>query len=320
MKIPLKVLLIVFFSLAFGIKSVKSVTLSFENQSNRNSLEAKSHNIHEVCELSFDLCLELLPKYLNESVQFSRLWYAYKLYQLEALSALERFDESEKALLPLISKKNLPEKFKIYSMILYAKILQYKGNSESALNYFNKAKTLLLAVNNDWPKPLELIKVANMMFYMEQYQIGYEMLLALDKKFSHYSDAIFKYRLYTNLGHFSLYLNDHQSHILYRRKALHWANLSNNKNRQAIATFNIARAHLFIEHFDVALAHFQQTIPFTKAAKNQSLLNHTYLNMADIYQRTRDLASVKELLLQVDSTTLNGSYAELFQRLSKNVE
>ena len=64
------------------------------------------HNIHQTCETSYDLCLALIPQYLNETPIYSRLWYAYKLYQIEALSALERFDESEKELLPFISKKD----------------------------------------------------------------------------------------------------------------------------------------------------------------------------------------------------------------------
>lgn len=310
MKISIIILLLFFSACVKGVEN-----LSPENRNSDNK-----SNIHKICESSYDQCLSLIPQYLKQTSQYSRLWYAYKLYQLEALSALERFDETEREILPLISKKDLPEKFHIYSHILYAKILEYKGDSALALSYFNEAKELLLAVNKDWPKPLELIKIANMMLYMKQYQIGYDMLLSLDEKFAHYSDANFKYRLYTNLGHFSLNLGDHQSHIQYRVKALYWANLLNNNNMQAIATFNVARSHFFIESYDTALTYFKKAIPFGNKAKNSNLVNNAYLNMADIYYRNKEKSRVKEMLKNVIPNNLSDKYMVLFQRLSTNVQ
>lgn len=329
MKISLFTLLLFFCAFVLSAESLSSENLgskklSSEKKSNihnaSDSSNVTNHNIHEICESSYDLCLTLISQYLNGTAQYSRLWYAYKLYQLEALFALERVDELEAELLSIIFKKDLPEKFHIYSHILYAKILEYKGDSELALRYFNEAKNLLLAVNKDWPKPLELIKIANMLFYMKQYQIGNEMLLGLDEKFAHYTDANFKYRLYTNLGHFALNLGDHQSHIEYRVKALHWANILNNNNMQAIATYNVARSHFFIESYDTALTYFKKTIPIGNKAKNSNLVNNAYLNMADIYHRNKDKSSVKEVLKNVTSKNLGKNYAELFQRLSKDIE
>jgi tetratricopeptide (TPR) repeat protein len=312
MKISLLILLLFFSSLVLS-----SEKLSSEGVSITPKKKGKNQNIHTICESSCDVCLNLIPQYLKENAQYSRLWFAYKLYQLEALSALERFDELERELIPLISKPDLPEKFHIYSHILYAKIVQFNGQPELALRYFNEAKELLLAVNKDWPKPLELIKIANMLLYMKQYQIGYDMLLGVDEKFTHFSDANFKYRLYTNLGHFSLSLGDHQGHIEYRIKALHWADLAENKNMQAIATFNVARSHFFVKSYDQALTYFQQAIPYTKQANNMNLLNKTYLNMADIYQYKQEKIRVKEILKNVDSINLTGNYVELFKKLSQ---
>ena len=324
MKLPLFILLLFISFLAISSESLGSESLGSENKSNTHEPNNKSlthnQNIHKICGSSYDLCLKLIPQYLNETAQYSRLWFAYKLYQLEALSALERFDESERELVPLISKQGLPEKFHIYSHILYAKILQFKGDSELSLRYFNEAKELLLAVNKDWPKPLELIKIANMLLYMKQYQIGYDMLLGLDEKFTHFSDANFKYRLYTNLGHFALNLGDHQNHIQYRVSALQWANLLENKNIQAIATFNVARSHFFIENYNIALTYFKRAIPFGEKAKNLNLVNNAYLNMADIYHRNGDKSRVKEMLVNVIPSNLSGNYEELFQRLSKKIQ
>jgi tetratricopeptide (TPR) repeat protein len=313
MKLPLIILLI--FSSSMALSSER---LGSESKSKIQGSNSKLNtNIHKICESSYDLCLSLIPQYLNENSQYSRLWYAYKLYQLEALSALERFDELERELLPIISKQDLPEKFHIYSNILYAKIIQYKGNSELALRYFNEAKELLLAVNIDWPKPLELIKIANLLLYMKEYQIGYDMLLGLDEKFTHFTDANFKYRLYTNLGHFALNLGDHQSHIDYRQNALQWADLSNNINMKAIANFNVARAHFFIESFEIAIIYFKHAISEGLKASNQSLVDKAYLNLADIYHQQNEQSCVNEMLAYVEHTVLSGNYVELFQKLSQ---
>ncbi|MDO6445776.1 hypothetical protein Q4493_08325 [Colwellia sp. 1_MG-2023] len=294
-----------------------ALSLNIEAESNSKNTDPLPINIHKICESSYDDCLTLIPQYLQETPKYSRLWYAYKLYQLEALFALERIEDLEQILLPVISKQDLPEKFQIYVYILNAKIIQYKGNPELASRYFNEAKDLLLAVNKDWPKPFELIKVANMLLYLKQYQIGYEMLLGLDKKFNHFTDANFKYQLFTNLGHFALNLGDHTKHQEYRFKALQWAEMTENKNKQAIANFNVARSHLFVESYDVALKYFNRSLTEGINARNQNLVNKTYLNMADIYQRMNNRSNVKVLLKKVDSKDLKGAYAKLFKQLSQ---
>lgn len=293
------------------------LSLSVEAETNNQESQSQQKNIHKICETSYDNCLTLLPDYLNQTPKYSRLWYAYKLNQLEALFALERIEELDQMLSPIISRQDLPEKFQIYTFILNAKIIQYKGNPELASRYFNEAKDLLLAVNKDWPKPFELIKIANMLLYLKEYQIGYEMLIGLEEKFNHFTDANFKYRLYTNLGHFALNLKDHKSHQMYRLKALQWAEVTDNSNIRAIANFNVARSHLFVESFDVSINYFNKALSEAIKARNQNLVNKTYLNMADIYQRINKRNNVKVLLEKVNSNGLKGAYSELYTQLSQ---
>ncbi|GAA6205424.1 MULTISPECIES: hypothetical protein [Thalassotalea] len=306
------------FSIFYSLLFASLILVNEEVYANSKASKSAQQNIHHICESSYDLCLSLLPPYLAKSPKYSRLWYAYKLYQLEALFALERDEELEKMLLTVVSRKDLPEKFHIYSYILYAKLIQYKGDTELANRYFNEAKELLLAVNKEWPKPFELIKVANMLLYMNQYQIGYDMLLGLEEKFSHFTDANFKYRLYTNLGHFALRLQDHPAHQEYRLKALQWAEKTDNTNMQAIANFNVARSHYFVDSFDVAIKYFNLALTVSLKARNQSLVDKTYLNLADIYHRLNNRNNVKVLLKKVNFDDLDGVYAKLYTQLSND--
>jgi tetratricopeptide (TPR) repeat protein len=305
-------------SLLYYLIFASALFVSLEVRANSEESTSQQQNIHHICESSYDLCLSLLPPYLAKTPQYSRLWYAYKLYQLEALFALERDVELEKMLLTVVSRKDLPEKFHIYSHILYAKLIQYKGNTELAERYFNEAKDRLLAVNKEWPKPFEQIKIANMLLYMNQYQIGYDMLIGLDEKFAHFTDATFKYRLYTNLGHFAQRLEDHPTHQEYRLKALQWAEKTDNTNIQAIANFNVARSHFFVESFDIAIKYFNLALALSLKARNQNLVNKSYLNLADIYQRLNNRNNVKVLLKKVKFDELDGAYAKLFTKLSND--
>ena len=288
-------------------------------QDHGQSNTSEKIDIHKICEINYDECLKKIPQYLNETTINSRLWFAYKLYQLEALFALEQLDELEELVTPLILQKNLPIKFKINSYVLYAKTIKRHGQNERAINYLNEAKDLLLAVNVDWPRPAELIKVANMLLSMGQYQIGFDMLLTLEERFKNYKDIIFNYQLYTNLGHFALRLNDLTLHTTYRMKTLEWVMLSENSNYKSIALFNVARAYFFSGSDELSLSYFKRVIPVAAQAKNHSVLASTYINMADIYLRNSDEKQANDLLYKVNFKNLNSGYLKRFEQLSQGV-
>lgn len=276
-----------------------------------------NQEIHRICQINYAKCVTLLPEQLLLSVEGSRVWYALKLYQLEALFALERLQQLRAELEPLVKIEHLPTKFKVHSYVLYAKLIKSEGQEELAVKYINQAKETLLAVSEDWPKPIEFVQIANILNTLEEYQQGYDMLLVVEKRFNNHRDPNFRYQLYTNLGHFSYGLGMHQQHINYRFQAREWAEKGKNKNQLAIAVFNIARAHFFINKNQIAREYFEQMLPIAREAENYSLLNNAYINIADTYARQKNNTMVRATLNHVKQTKFSGNYLNRYEDLKR---
>jgi len=272
-------------------------------------------DIHKTCQIDYQKCLILLPELLTYSIKHSRLWYTYKLYQFDALFSLERFSELEKELLPYIDDDELPLRFKVSVFVYYGKCINSKENNSLAVMYFNKAKDILLAVNTEWPDPLELVKVANIFNAMHEYHLGYEMLLNVESRFKRRKDVHFKYALYSNLGHFAFALNHHNKHIDYRLKAFKWSQVTGNINDQVIATFNVARAFFFVNQDDQAIKFFKKVIPLAQQAGNFSAIEKTHINLADLYFRQNKIEMARKSLSLVTHEKLNSTYSKRYQKL-----
>jgi len=279
--------------------------------------ENESANIHTICQNNYSQCIELLPEHLAIANPGSRVWFTLKLYQLEALFALERFSQLKETLETVVHLGNLPTKFKINSYILYAKLIKNEGQEPLAVDYLNQAKETLLAINESWPKPIEFVQIANLLNSLGQYQDGYNMLLDVEKKFTESKNPAFYYQLYTNLGHFAMRLGKHQQHIDYRLKALSWVKESDNLNHLTIALFNVARAYFFIEEDAKSLVYFEQMLPVALSAGNHSLVNKAYINMGDIYARGTKYKELSIMLNKVQQDDLTGDYIKRLQRLQQ---
>ncbi|MBU2425328.1 MAG: hypothetical protein KKA56_00460, partial [Gammaproteobacteria bacterium] len=75
---------------------------------------------------------------------------------------------------------------------------------------------------------------------------GYQQLRQLETKLIKSRDAVLKYDLYNNLGHFTYYLQRHQDSLHYRQLAINAIRQIDHPHKMAEAHYNLARAQSFV--------------------------------------------------------------------------
>ena len=277
-------------------------------------------DIHHACKKSPTLCLEKISKHLNNTSPKSRVWFEYKLYQMESLFQLVRMAELKEQTAPWVDRDDVPLKFKIKVYIYYAKAVWAEGQKERAHHYLNRAIETLSLVHQTLSDPMLVVQIANALNSLGEYQQGYDMLQALDKQYLKRNNALFKLELYENIGHFSLSLGKLNEHILYRKKSVFWAKLNSNQQRLAVAIYNLARAHQKIQAYPQAIEHFDQAekiahsvsdhyvVEMTKYRKVEMALERGYISQAKHYFQLIDVnvigadfsAQLSEMLIKIN--------------------
>lgn len=262
-----------------AITIVALSSISFEGKAQPRIVEYV--DIHQTCSKSPKRCLKDINNFLNKQQRESRIWFQFKLYQLEALFQLVKFSELSAQIEPWVNREDVPLRFRINVLIYHAKILNGQGEHALGLEYMSKAVKTINDVNSQSYDPMLTVQIANGLNSMREYQQGYDLLKPLIDKYRNRPMAKFKHELYENIGHFAQKLNKLEEHLSYRLQALEWAKEVGNNNQTAISMYNVARAHQFLKNYDQAFYYFAK-------AEALNALGDSDQNM--IYYRRTEMA------------------------------
>ncbi|MFD2168343.1 tetratricopeptide repeat protein [Thalassotalea euphylliae] len=267
-------------------------------------------NIEKVCSTSPQACLENVEQQLSSVVPESRIWFQYKMFQLEALFQTVDFERLAIEVAPWIERNDIPLRFKINVLIYHAKILGGQGNAPLAVEYMNRAITAIEEVNSASYDPMLVVQIANGLNSLQQFQQGYELLLPLKEKYRNRHMPKFKHELMENLGHFAFRLGDFEEHLSYRLQALEWAKQTENLNQVAISTYNVARAHQMLKNYDRAFHYFQSAEDYQSMGKHDQ--NMIMYRRAEMSFDMGEIEGAKSYFSKVNRDVPLLSYRDLF--------
>lgn len=285
---------------------------------NAQADEPNKVNIHLLCEQSPAQCIQEIDTYLEKEVYRSRIWFQYKLYQLDALFELMRHDALYDEVNHWVTEENIPLKFKISTHIYYAKLLEGNNANEQAYEYLEKAIATLQEVNEVSPDPMLLVQIANALNSLGRYQQGYDLLFPLVAKYQHRYMPKFKHELNENLGHFAYRLGDLQGHLQYRLHALEWASKLANKVQVAISTYNVARAYQMLKEYDQAFEHF--LIAEKMASMGESDQNMIWFRRAEMFLAQGHIEQATAAFERVNRQSDFAAYIQMFNEFETKIK
>ncbi len=267
-----------------------------------------SIDIHQTCQSSPSQCLAEIEQQLASVPFKSRVWFQYKLYQLDALYQLVKLKTLKNELVKWLDIEETPLRFKINIYIFYAKVILSQGCKTLGNEYLNKAINTLKSVNKVATNPMLIVQIANALNDLEKYQQGYDMLIALENKFIKRDDVMLKLELYENLGHFSYRLGKLEEHIYYRIKTVFWAKQQTSGQRTAVAIYNLARAYQMTKEYSDSLEHFNRAEKYAKKSDNYFTLSMIMFRRAEIEYERGDNKKSMEYVQLIDLKPLSESF------------
>jgi tetratricopeptide (TPR) repeat protein len=274
-------------------------------------------NIHVTCERNPEQCLAELPSYLSSVPLHSRVWFQYKLYQVNAMFELLLLDDLLVEISPWINATDIPLKFKLSVHIYYAKLMKSKGFESEANQYLQKSIQILQDVNEVSPDPMLEVQIANTLNSLGLYQQGYDLLLPLEEKYKNRHMPKFKHELYENLGHFAYRLGDLDKHVEYRLLALQWAKEFGNLVQEAISTYNVARSYQMLEAYEKAFEYF--LIAEQLQAIGESDQNMIWYRRAEMSLAQGNVKDAQTYFSKVNRVTSSKSYQKMFAQLEDSI-
>jgi len=279
-----------------------------------------SYDIHQICQSSPSRCLDEIEANLASVAFKSRVWFQYKLYQLDALYRLVKFKELNSELVKWLDIEKAPLRFQISIYILYAKVIQLEGREALGNEYLNKAVNTLMSVSKVVPDPLLIVQIANALNDLKKYQQGYDMLIALEEKFIKRDNIKLKLELYENLGHFAYRLDKLNEHIIFRIKANGWAKLHGNDQRIAITVYNLARAYQMTKEYPYSLDYFIQAEYYAKKSENYFTLSMIMYRRSEIELDRGNYKKAMEYFQLIDVKPLPESFNKELDTLVNKIK
>ena len=274
-------------------------------------------NIHQMCYTSPRQCLDNIDLHLSDVPNQGRIWFQYKMYQLDALFQLGRLSELSSEVEPWLVQEDIPLRFKISVFIYHAKILQGQGESQQANEYLEKAIALLKDVNEASADPAQVVQIANTLNSLKRFQQGYDLLKPLAKKYRNRHMPKFKHELFENLGHFAYRLGKLDEHLTYRLLALEWAKEVGNDNQTAISYYNVARAHQELKNYERGFYYF--AIAEKMKALGEYDQNMIFYRRAQMSLAMGEVAQAEKFFNTVNRQVEIESYIAMFNKLEEEI-
>lgn len=295
MRTPIKLVHYFAFFVLIVAAQTKAITVS----SQAGQLQQISDKVQQACRFSGARCLAQVEHQLEHCRPHSMLWYELLLLKLDSMFTLRQ----EKALLSattaLLSAKDAPPAFRARLYIYHAKLLYLFNDHNQSQHFVQQAITLLHQLQQASPQFVTQLRLANLLLYMQQYDLGYQQLRALEQKLQHSRDLILKYDLYNNLGHFALRLGQREQERFYRQQALEMILQIDHPAKLAEAHYNLARNYYVTSHWLLAQQHFQQAQQGYQHIADTALQNLSALYQAECQYRLGQQQQARQLLQQI---------------------
>ena len=238
--------------------------------------------IFQHCRFSGQHCLQQIDRFLLAADPASIYWYELMLLKLDSLFILRRDAELFALTSKLVLKTDVPDSFKARLYIYHAKVLYGMQQKTDASAYLQQATNLLDALNQAMPNPLTQLRLINVKLYSDgDYQSGYRQLLQLEKQLQKSHDAVLKYDLYNNMGHFTNFLQLTRDSLHYRQLALHAIQQIDHPHKLAEAHYNLARAHSFLTQWPEAEKNFANALWLYSSIDDSTMVNLSLMYLAE---------------------------------------
>ncbi|GHE89118.1 tetratricopeptide repeat protein [Thalassotalea profundi] len=275
--------------------------------------------VNKVCARSAVECLELVEVELKRTTPNTYIWYDLLQHKFDALFDLQKISELNKAVTPWIDQEKLPNSFKITVYIYYAKTSFIQEDIDRAYLYSQKAKNKLIEMNQVFPSPMRLIQLANLQMRLNEDDLAYETLQALEKKYEKSKNAHFMMELYGNLGHVTRNLSLHELSLEYCLKTIPWSKKYNNQQQIGTVLFNLAKAYLHFGHYNKAEKTLHEAQEFSKKAKDEVKVNQIQLYLIEIKLQQLQTQQAKILFDQINVNYLPKSDLPKITKLQKTL-
>ncbi len=251
---------------------------------------SKTHHIEpqifQHCRFSGLRCLQHIDRFLLAAEPESIYGYELMLLKLDSLFILRRDTELFALTSKLVLKTDVPDSFKARLYIYHAKVLYGMQQKTAANDYLQQATSLLDALNQAMPNPLTQLRLINVKLYSDgDYQSGYQQLLQLEKQLQKSRDAVLKYDLYNNMGHFTNFLQLDRDSLHYRQLALHAIGKIDHPHKLAEAHYNLARAHSFLTQWPEAEKNFAEALWLYRSIDDSTMVNLSLMYLAEAMWR-----------------------------------
>lgn len=297
------------------IKYLLSVLFVFSFLTHANSASNLPKTIDNTCQHSSYDCLNNINYLLTNTPKKSRLWFKYKLLEMDALYILQNEDTLLKIINNWLDKKDAPVIFQVYVQIYKAKLLLEIGDNINGNKYLTKAVKLLSLINNSIPKPMRLIEIANLLFVNNRVEDAKTILLNLEKKYAKRNDPLFKSELYGNLGHVAGKLNQLPLQLGYRKKSLFWVLKCNNEQQIGVVYYNLARAQQALKRFNNAEKNYNMALKYSIKSHDKINQLGSKLRIVEVMYLQNKKQAAQEFFSSIyESNLLNNAPKEIVKR------
>ncbi|QOL24496.1 tetratricopeptide repeat protein [Thalassotalea sp. LPB0316] len=285
------------------------------------AVAAQSQTIQEVCISSQLKCLTEIDQRQPLTRPQSFEWYQMEMLRQQSLFELERFDELIAVLAPWQNYDNLPHSFALSVAIHKAKMQLMLGDKVSAHNELNYAVNVLSEITNFNGNPMLIVMMANALLVMDEYDKGYQTLVALEAKYQRSPDPLLKREMYANLGHLASRLKKHEESIAYRKLSLEGAEGVGNTQQVGVAHFNLAAAYAETEQYFEAITHYQHAIDSARQSFDQQMGTKAKIRLIECYLAIGNYANAKEVIATINLYNIakydEQRYQALLEQLNK---
>lgn len=304
-------------SLIAAVLMLFSVVLPAKPQTPQLTATTLEPQIFQHCRFSGQRCLQHIDRFLLAATLESRYWFELMLLKLDSLFILQRNAELYALTSKLVLKDDLPAAFKARLYIYHAKVLYGRQQKASANEFLLQATDLLNQLHQAMPNPLTQLRLINVQIYGNgDYQAGFQQLLQLEKQLEKSRDAVLKYDLYNNMGHYTRFMQRTTESLHYRKLALQAIQQIDHPHKMAEAHYNLARTYSFLLQWTAAEIHFAAALWHYHSIDDSVMLNQSLMYLAEAMWLQQRKTAASALFQRVLPAKIPNSSQPFFARIA----
>ncbi|MGS2719816.1 tetratricopeptide repeat protein [Paraglaciecola aestuariivivens] len=253
------------------------------------------------CDLPTKECLTWLETELPNASAQSKYWYKLKLLQFDALTTTKNFVELQQQLDKFNNQTNLPQVFATQLKIYQAKLWLINGQREQAKALINLSLQDLQQLNQAFYSPNRLVRIANLMLDLEQYQQVKVLLEQVAVDYQNSKDSYLKLELYGNLGHTYRFLGQHQQALDYYKMSLDCAMQLAVAQQISVLHTHVARMYHLVGQLDLAQQHFNHALQYAEQDNQNSTILNAKIDLAYFYATQEQIKAAQAVAKSIDS-------------------